>query len=199
MNRRLLLFVVMPLLLFGGCAHVLSREARLEVDPTVDFAQVKANPEAQVGKTLLLGGMIVDNRLSRQGTTLELLLYSVDRWGEPRRADGEGGRFLARAGRFLDPEIFKPGTFVTLTGTVEGVETRPLHGYDYEYVYPVLRLNEVYVWRQYYEPVYPYGYYDPYPPLWPYRYPYYFGDPFWYHDPFWPHPHRSWPPGWHLR
>lgn len=197
--KRLLLFVVAPLLLLvGGCAHVLSRDALLDVDPTVDFAQVKANPDAYKGKTLLLGGLIIDTRLSREGTTLEVLRYTLDRWGEPQVADEVGGRFLARTGRFLDPELYKAGLFVTLTGSVEGVETRPLQNYNY--VYPVFRIKEAYVWSRR-PPPYPYGYYDPLYPWWPYPpYPYYYyDDPFWY-EPFpfnryrpW---YRPWPGGW---
>ena len=67
-----LLFAVAPLfLLLGGCSHVLSRDALLTVDPAVDFAQVKANPDAYKGKTLLLGGLIIETRLSREGATLD--------------------------------------------------------------------------------------------------------------------------------
>lgn len=190
--KRMLLFVVAPLLLLlGGCSHVLSRDALLDVEPGVEFAQVKANPDAYKGKTLLLGGLIIETRLSREGTTLEVLSYTLDRWGEPQAADEAGGRFLARTGRFLDPELYKQGLFVTLTGTVEGVETRPLQNYDY--VYPVFRIAEAYLWNQR-TSAYPYGYYDPFYPWGPYHYYpyYYYRDPFWY-DPFWPYPYRPWP------
>ena len=187
--KRSLLAALLPLLLLSaGCAHVLPREALLAVDPAVDFAQVKANPEAHQGKTLLLGGLIVDSRLSREGTTLEVLRYTLDRWGEPQEVDEAGGRFLARTGRFLDPELYKPGMHLTLTGTVEGAETRPLQGYDY--LYPVFRIETAYIWSRRYPAYYPYDYYSPYSPWWPYRpYPYY------YYDPFWPYPYRPWPPG----
>jgi outer membrane lipoprotein len=165
-----LLFVVAPLLLLlGGCTHVLSRGALLNVDPAVDYAEVKANPDAYKGKTLLLGGIIIDTRLSQEGTTLEVLRYTLDRWGEPQTADEAGGRFLARTGRFLDPELYKTGLFVTLTGVVEGVETRPLQNYEYAYAYPVFRIVEAYLWNR---PIlaYPYGYYGPFYPtgLYPY-------------------------------
>jgi outer membrane lipoprotein len=194
MKRALLFIVALSLLLLGGCSHVLSRNALLDVDPTVDFAQVKANPDAYKGKTLLLGGLIVDTRLSREGTTLEVLRYTLDRWGEPQTVDEVGGRFLARTGRLLDPELYKAGLFVTLTGTVEGVETRPLQNYDY--AYPVFRIVEAYLWNQR-QWAYPYGYYDPFYPWGPYPYyPYYYYPyPFWY-DPFWPYPYRPWPGRW---
>lgn len=197
MKRWLLLGVAPLFLLVFGCAHVISKDALREVEPGIDFAQIKAKPEAYKGKTLLLGGLIVENQLDREGTTLEVLRYSLDRWGEPRKVDEQGGRFLARTGRFLDPELYKPGLFITLTGTVVGSEVHPLK--KYEYVYPVFQIGEVYVWSRRTQ-AYPYGYYDPYYPWGAYGpYPYYYGDPFWYHrDPFWydPYwPHRRWP-GW---
>jgi outer membrane lipoprotein len=194
--KRMLL-AVLALLLGGGCAHVLSQESLGTADPTLEFAAVKADPIAFKGRTLVLGGMIVDTRPTREGTTLEILNYSLDRWGEPQQADEAGGRFLARTDRFLDPELYKPGLFITLTGTAAGQQTRELAGVPY--AYPVFRIGEAYVWRRpaasygYYPyPYYPYGpYYDPW---WPY--PYY--DPFWY-DPFWPRPYRFAPPGRRLK
>jgi outer membrane lipoprotein len=184
--KSALLFVVVPLLLMlGGCAHVLSRDALLDVDPAIAFDQVKENPQAHQGKTLVLGGLIIQTRLGREGTTLEVLRYTLDRWGEPQEVDEAGGRFLARTDRFLDPELYKPSLFVTMTGIVAGVETRTLQNYDY--AYPVFRIAEVHIWSRS-ASYYPYGYY-----------PYYYGDPFWYHDPFWPYPYRRHPPGWWRR
>jgi len=203
--KRALLFVAAPLLLqvllLGGCAHVLSRKALLDVDPTLTFAEVKTNPEAYRGKALVLGGLLLDTRPDRQGTTLEVLNYTLDRWGEPQTVDEAGGRFLARADRFLDPEIYQPGLFVTLTGTVQGAGTRTLK--DYEYVYPLFAITEIHLWNRPPLAYYPYGYYDPFYPWWPYPpYPYFYDDPFWY-EPFpsyryrpW---YRPWPHRWRYR
>jgi outer membrane lipoprotein len=164
------------LLFLGGCAHVLSKEALYEVDPVLEYAQVKADPKAYRGKALLLGGLIVDHKLSREESTLEVLRYSLDRYGEPIAVDEEGGRFLVRSERFLDPELYKAGLLITLTGTVLGRETHPLKGVDY--TYPVFLLGQAHLWSRqpyYYDPFYgPYDpYWYPYGPFWypPYRYP----------------------------
>jgi len=205
MKRTLLHVAAAPLLLllllFGGCAHVLSPEALREVDPTLSFAEVKANPAACRGKSLVLGGLLIETRADRQGTTLEVLNYTLDRWGEPQAVDEAGGRFLARADRFLDPEIYQPGLFVTLSGTVQGVETRPLR--DYAYTYPLFRISELYLWKRLPPVYYPYAYYDPFFPWWPYPpYPYFYDDPFWY-EPFPSYRYRPWvrprPWGWRPR
>ncbi len=155
-----------------GCAHVLSKDALYEVDPSLEYSQVKANPEVFRGHTLELGGMILDHATDREGTTLEVLSYTLDRWGRPIQADEASGRFLARTGRFLEPALYRGGRFVTLTGTVTGQQSRPLKGTSYDY--PVFEIGEIYLWPTYED--YPYqgypAYYGPYYPYYPYyRYP----------------------------
>lgn len=171
------------MLLVSGCSHVLSQDALHGVDPLVEYAQVKGDPDAYRGKTLILGGLIVDASIDREGTTLEVLRYTLDRYGEPGRADEAGGRFLVRSDRFLDPELYRPGLLVTLSGTVLGKTVRPLGKIDY--VYPLFRLGEIHLWNRSYTPYY----YDPFYPWGPY--------PYWYpYDPFWYPPYRF-PPYWH--
>jgi len=167
------------LLFLSGCAHILSDEALRSVDPSVEYAQVKADPEAWRGSTLVLGGRIIDVKNEKEGSTLEVLRYFLDRSEEPVSVDEAGGRFLVRTDHFLDPEVFKAGRLVTLTGTVTGSETRRLGEVDY--VYPVFRLGELHLLNESYRS-YPY-------PSYYYDYPY-FGDPFydpWYRMRFWPY------------
>lgn len=180
MNTFLRLILLLSLAAVAGCAHVLPQEALQKVDPLADFARVKENPEAYVGKTLLLGGLIVDVAVDREGSTLEVLRYHLDRWGDPREPDQEGGRFLARTDRFLDPALYQAGRFVTLTGTVTGKETKPLGGA--QYTYPVFRIGALYLWDRYDR-----GYYYPYYRR-PYYYRHFYPGPFPpYYDPFFPY------------
>jgi outer membrane lipoprotein len=150
----------------------------LAVDPLVDYVQVRQNPTAHLGKTMLLGGLLVDTQVNREGTDLEVILFNLDRWGRPLDPDASGGRFIARTDRFLDPELFRPGLHVTLTGKVSGEEVRPLKGNDYHY--PVFSVGELHLWQS---PSRIYGY----PPYYPWA-PYY--DPFWGsygygYNPYW--------------
>ncbi len=177
MNRFLfatLLFWVLA----AGCSHVIPPQARDQVDPALEFSDVRENAEAHVGKTLLLGGLIVAAQVARAGSELEILRYSLDRWGRPLDPDEASGRFLVRSERILDPALYESGRLVTLTGQVAGEETRALG--ESTYRYPVFRLTAIYLWPQqdrYLDPrgyspyVYPYfpyyHWYSPYGP-WPY-------------------------------
>lgn len=170
--------------MLGGCSHVISPEALNVVDPLVDFSRVKADPAAYRGKILLLGGLLVDTRVTREGTDLEVMLFTLDRWGRPLGVDTMGGRFIARTSRFLDPELFRAGLQVTLTGEVAGEEVRPLKGTDYHY--PVFLVGELHLWQ---EPASVYGYrYYPADPWGPYYDPFWPSyNPYWYDRPAWRH------------
>ena len=198
MKRGLtLLLLLFPLL--SGCAHVLSKEALRSVNPAVDLAMVRENPDRYIGQTLLLGGTIVDNKAGREGTVLEVVSYTLDRWGGPDQPDEAGGRFLAKTTRFLDPSLFRAGYFITMTGTLTGEETHDLNGSPY--TYPVFTIGEAYV-----RDITPYPprpspyYYDPFYYRYPYGpgvYPYYPFGP--YYDPFWYTPPPPRRPSVHLK
>jgi outer membrane lipoprotein len=180
--------VALALLFLVGCGvRVLPEEAMRQVDPSVDFSQVRADPQRYVGTTLLVGGRIIANRSTQEGSVLEILPYRLDRSGMPLEIDGEGGRFLARSERFLDPEVYERGSLITMTGTVLGTSTSTVN--EMTYTWPLFRVGAIHLWRaERFEPyryTYPYPYYSP-------RYYHRFHRPF---DPFWHDP--FWGPRWH--
>jgi len=60
MRNRAFWFLFCSLfLLLPGCAHVISKDIRAEVDFIVSFPQVLQDPDAYKGKTVLWGGEIV--------------------------------------------------------------------------------------------------------------------------------------------
>lgn len=194
MKRIVPAIVVLLFTGLSGCAHVLSYEALKTIDSDATFAAVKTDPAAHQGQTLELGGLIIAVETAREGTTLEIMRYALDPWGEPRRADEISGRFLARVERFLDPELYKPGRLVTLTGTVAGQETREVSGVPY--TYPLFTIGEIYLWQhptgRYDARIHGYFYYS-----YPYYYNPYYYDPWWYGRPYYwsgPYYDQSRPP-----
>ena len=133
-------------MLLTGCGSVLSKDALSGVNYEVEYSRLKASPDNYMGKTVILGGLILENQVTDDGSTLEILKYSLDKRDEPQDPDEEGGRFLAHSTRLLDPSIYKAGKLVTLTGTLRAIEVRPLQKANYHY--PVFEIGELYLWSE---------------------------------------------------
>ena len=174
-------FVVALVVLFCGCAPVISKDMLREVHKDVTFGELLKGPQAYTGTVVLLGGIIVKTENRQEGTLLEIYQTELDRRGRPIRIDVSEGRFLALYKGLLEREIYRKGRKVTVAGVVQGEKVMKLG--ELEYHYPYLLVKEIHLWRQ--EPVrayepYPWGPWDPW-----------WGDPWfpWYpwYDPFWRH------------
>ena len=155
----------------GGCFYPISKSIRKEIDYRVTFAELRQNPEACIGKVVLVGGGIVTIVNQQEGTLLEVLQKRLDRWQRPCKEDTSQGRFLVLVSEFLDPAIYREGREITVAGEVTGKKIQRLG--DIDYLYPLIRAKELYLWPEYQERVY-----YPYP-VW------YYWDM--YRFPYWPH------------
>ncbi len=152
-------FLAGVLLLLSGCAHVISEQVRLEVDTSLDYRTLAADPQAYAGRMVLLGGTIVQTTPRTGDTEIEVVQKELKSTGEPRMTDVSEGRFLVVVDRFLDPAIYKADRDLTVAGTVQGAAVRRIGETDYRY--PVIAAKEIHLWRQ------------PLPPAAP-------GTPYWY-------------------
>jgi outer membrane lipoprotein len=154
-----------------GCAPVISKSLREQVDRDLTFEEVLNNPAPHIGKVVIWGGDIISVTITKEGSQLKILQKPLDFENGPRPGDRSKGRFLALYDNFLDTAIYKEGRAVTIAGRIAGQRIEPLD--EIEYRYPLMVAEEIYLW-----PVYPkmyryprdYWYYDP----WYYPYPYYY-------------------------
>ena len=161
-------------LLGMGCAHAISESLRTQAEPSIPFAQLRANPDAYKDRTVILGGEILQTSNLREGTRLEVLQRPLSRAEAPLTTDSTGGRFIALCDGYLDPAVYAPGRRITIAGRVLGTYTGKVGEVDY--VYPLISCEEKHLWAQtvvappgFYG--YPWAYWDPYPWYWrPYRY-----------------------------
>lgn len=144
---------------------------------------------AQVGSRVRWGGSIIATNPESHQTCIEILGKTLESSTRPISADESQGRFIACKSGFQDPELFKAGRDITIIGTVDRLEIRTIG--EYEYRYPVINADTVYLWpeRQEYRdrgyPYYPYYWYRPYPFWGPYPY---YGS---YYYPYRGYPGRS--------
>lgn len=170
--KKLMLMLLLSLAL-QGCTHVISKQSRALVDPSVNFAGLHQDPEQYKGRYVLVGGAIASVTNRPEGGQLEVVQLPLDSQEMPEDTSKTGGRFIARSEKFLDPLVFKEGKRVTIVGEVLGAKVKTLD--QMEYRYPVIGIREVHVWRpeeverQTYPQAYPYYWYDPWWPSWYYR------------------------------
>lgn len=144
--KKLLLHLIPPLIFLAGCVHVISDSSLGLVDRTITFNRLRENPQAFIGKYVLLGGVIAAVKKSGEGSHLEVIQYDPDSTEIPDVSKKSGGRFLAVTSAFLDPFIYKPGLKVSLVGKVTGQKTQLV---DREmYSYPVIDIKEIYLQKE---------------------------------------------------
>jgi outer membrane lipoprotein len=145
-KMKILIIFIMGFTLLSGCAHVISSETRGKVNPEITFAELIKNPLQYKGNVFILGGVIVETIIERQGTLLEIYQTRLDHEGQPKELDRSEGRFMAYYKGFLDNEIWSKGRKVTVAGILEGVKTQKLGEIDYRY--PYLKISEIHLWEK---------------------------------------------------
>jgi len=171
--RLFILIIISSAILWGGCAHVISKDVLKEVNQDIAFTRLLKDPVSYRGQTVLLGGVIVEATQNPEGTLLEVYQTDMDYEKKPINTDVSEGRFLALYNGFLDNEIYSKGRKITVAGVVTGVRTMKLGEIDYHY--PFLLIREIHLWekeqRKPYDPyfMYPWGMWGPWGP-WYYPY-----------------------------
>ena len=119
-----------------------------QVDDTVSFSQLRADPHQYVGRTVMFSGVALQARRVKDGTEIEILQVPTERGLSPsdRKTKSEG-RFLAvQSNGFLDPAVIERDTPLTVVGEVKGVTTKALD--EGEYQYPVLAVKQLINWNE---------------------------------------------------
>jgi outer membrane lipoprotein len=138
---------LIPVLLVAaltGCASVMSPRVLQQVDKDVTFEMVLEKPEAYAGKTLLLGGDIIEAQPFPKKTVITVLQRPLGLRDQPLSKNESKGRFIAEVPGFLDPAIYRKGRQITVAGTFVAEEVRPLG--KMKYTYPVIRCREIHLW-----------------------------------------------------
>ncbi len=167
-NRLHILWLILPILFVSGC-HVISKDIRKNSDLSLNLNQVRENPSAYIGRSVVWGGEIIQVINQADGTTeIEVFQEPLDFSGEPKERDVSEGRFLVLDNRYLDPYVYWTGRRITVAGELRGEKIEPLG--EIYYRYPLVMSKQIYLWPEY----------D--------QYAYYSYDPWWYDDFWWGYP-----------
>jgi outer membrane lipoprotein len=119
-----------------------------QVDESVSFTELRADPHQYVGKTVMFSGVALKSRRVKDGTEIEILQVPTQRGMSPsdRKARSEG-RFLAvQSNGFLDPAVIEKDTPLTVVGEVKGATTKALD--EGQYQYPILDVKQLIDWKE---------------------------------------------------
>ncbi len=160
------LALVASLALLGGCATIPQPLA----GTYANVSSASAQQGGAGGTHVRWGGEIIRTEPGPQQTCFYLLSRPLDSQARPQAGSaGENlGRFVACRSGFYDPEVFVRGREVTVTGTLHGTISQKVGEYDY--AYPRVEADVVYLWPK--RPImvnYPGGFYPGggfYDPFW---------------------------------
>jgi outer membrane lipoprotein len=139
MKRTLPLFAAV---LLAGC--VTTPEALRGEYSAIEPGQAARTDST--GQRVRWGGRVVSVEPRAESTCFEIVGVRLGSDGRPLAKDQSSGRFLACRGGFYDPEIFKAGREVTLSGVIDGHEDRKVGEYDYRY--PRMAADVVFLWPE---------------------------------------------------
>jgi outer membrane lipoprotein len=92
------------------------------------------------------GGRIVAVNNQAQRSCFEIVGLDMYASARPQGQDRSVGRFIACRAGFYDPDVFKAGREVTITGAIDAFESRKIGEYDYRY--PMVSADVVYLWPE---------------------------------------------------
>lgn len=98
------------------------------------------------GELVRWGGHIVSVDPQNQRTCFEIVAAPLSDSSRPRSVDRSEGRFIACRAGFYEPEVFKAGREITISGRIEGFETRKVGDFDYRYAR--VAADVVYLWPE---------------------------------------------------
>jgi outer membrane lipoprotein len=172
MKRYLLLAMALAALTSASCVSVLRDDLMKSGVRNFSFTEVMKNPGLSHGKLFILGGRIVDTKLTEEGSLVEAIYVPVDWTGALKDLELPTTRFLALSPKeagILDPMIYNKNSEVTLAAVFDGIREGKID--DMEYAFPFFRIRQIYLWGK--RPQVSYGppYYGPWPyPYWGPRY-----------------------------
>ena len=138
---------------------VISRQVRSEAEPLIPFKTLLEETEEYKGRTVILGGYILQIENLASETILKVLQAPFRVGEEPDLRDLSQGRFVVYFKGFLDPEVYARDRAITVAGTVIGSDVEKIGEEGVRYL--KIKNREIYLWPEYKN-------LPPYPNPWPY-------------------------------
>ncbi|BDZ74297.1 hypothetical protein GCM10025856_20160 [Methylophaga marina] len=112
-----LLTSILSLSLLVACSYM-SPSIKPPAEGDLSLQQVAMDIQANSGKRVRWGGKIIAVENTDQQSEILVVQFPLNRAGRPDDSLNSDGRFYVRSANFLDPEVYKPDSFITVLGQV---------------------------------------------------------------------------------
>lgn len=168
--------VIFFCLFLAACTTTIRKDLIQRGTRDLPVSRLEQNPDSYRGSLFVLGGIIVNTKVSEEGSIIEAVYVPVDSSGYLNEVPKSTTRFMAlypKSKGFLDPAIYKANRSVTLAGAFAGLRKGKID--EMVYTYPFFHIEDLHLWEErIYGPIYRNDPTGPYP-CWHYpygRYPY---------------------------
>ncbi|WP_296594111.1 Slp family lipoprotein [Methylophaga sp.] len=170
------------LVLLSGCSNI---PKQITTAPSNDLQlnEIQGKIENFANQDVRWGGELVNVENNNDASIMQIVQYPLNHYGKPITNQSSDGRFLAKTTEFIDPVVYKKGTLLTFTGTLNGEDSRKVD--QKELIMPVLDVSSMYKWQPY-QPIQLDPFYDPF--FYNGFYPYHG-----YHNRYWHYPRFGYP------
>jgi outer membrane lipoprotein len=144
-KKRFVFCALFALSLTSACAPPFPQQMLARVDRNLSFKELQKNPDNYKGAWVMLGGMIMAVRNTKEGTMIELLQKPLDSSGRPLKTDTTEGRLLIVTDEFIDAAVYRAGRELSVIGEVSGQKVQPLG--EIEYHYPLVLVKSLHLWE----------------------------------------------------
>lgn len=159
-----LIHLMMVFIGAAGCATPMIPKTVMSTvsQPPTAFKEILKDPDKYIDKTVLWGGKIIKVKNNKDISVIEVLQMPVDSDGRPSGEEDSQGRFLADIKLYIDPEVYKKDRQISVVGKINGKREQLIDNGEMEYSYPVVAVDNLYLWpKEIYNPAPAYYYYPP--------------------------------------
>lgn len=151
MKNFKILSILFPAIIFVGCSQYQVIPERLEnqVNQTLEFKQIRENPETFKGELMVVGGEVLSVNRKQDATRIEVLQLPLnDDFTPANQRTKTQGRFIAlsKGKDPLDPAVLEKGKAISIVGEIIGSETIQVGEVSREV--PIFGIKDLTIWDE---------------------------------------------------
>lgn len=123
------------IVLLASCVSIPASIKGTTQTPVESLSAVRESPELYIGQEGRFGGKVISVLNNNNQTRLEIAVMPLSKYdAAPRLNTPSVGRIYAYVDRFLDPSDFSGHYYITVVGTITGIEEGKIDLVSYQYV-----------------------------------------------------------------